>query len=264
MMGLEFEVYGRRFFAACRNYPVEILFCRDDDIPGYIERGVVDIGIVGQNVLREAGVTAAREVLRPGFGYCKLVAAVPKELNITTIKDLQGKIIATTFPNTTRKYFAKRGIDIKTTVIAGSVEITPALGVADAIVDIMASGSTLLLNDLRPIETILETEAVLIRNEKTLSKDKEDLIAQMLVRLESALAAKNLKYIMMNAPKENIDKIKNIAPGLDAPTVMELTKPGWLAVHAVMNEDEFWKVASKLKSLGARGILVSPIEKIIA
>ena len=124
-------------------------------------------------------------------------------------------------------------------MIAGSVEITPALGVADAIVDIMASGSTLLLNDLRPIETILETEAVLIRNEKTLSKDKEDLIAQMLVRLESALAAKNLKYIMMNAPKENIDKIKNIAPGLDTPTVVELTKPGWLAVHAVMNEDEF-------------------------
>ena len=264
MMGLEFEVYGRRLFAACRNYPVEILFCRDDDIPGYIERGTVDIGIVGQNVLREVGATATREILRPGFGYCKLVAAVPKESNITTIKDLQGKIIATTFPNTTRKYFAKRGIDIKTTVIAGSVEITPALGVADAIVDIMASGSTLLLNDLRPIETILETEAVLVRNEKKLSKDKEDLIAQMLVRLESALVAKNLKYIMMNAPKENIDKIKNIAPGLDAPTVVELTKPGWLAVHAVMNEDEFWKVASKLKSLGARGILVSPIEKIIA
>ncbi len=114
MMGLEFEVYGRRLFAACRNYPVEILFCRDDDIPGYIERGVVDIGIVGQNVLREAGVTATREVLRPGFGYCKLVAAVPKESNITTIKDLQGKIIATTFPNTTRKYFANRVIDIKT------------------------------------------------------------------------------------------------------------------------------------------------------
>lgn len=158
----------------------------------------------------------------------------------------------------------KRGIDIKTTVIAGSVEIAPALGVADAIVDIMASGSTLLLNDLHPIETILETEAVLIRNEKTLSKDKEDLIAQMLVRLESALAAKNLKYIMMNTPKENIDKIKNIAPGLDAPTVVELTKPGWLAVHAVMDEDEFWKIANKLKSLGARGILVSPIEKIIA
>ena len=263
LMGLEFEVYGRRLFAVCRNYPVEVLFCRDDDIPGYVESGVADIGIVGQNILREAGVSAT-EIICPGFGYCKLVVAVPKDSKINSIEDLRGKKIATTFPNTTKQYFTERGVDIETTTIAGAVEIAPALGVADAIADITASGSTLILNDLRPIETMLETEAVFIRNDKTLSKDKEALISQMMTRLEAALTAKNLKYIMMNAPKESLDEIKQIAPGLDAPTVMELTKPGWLAVHAVMNENEFWGVANKLKSLGARGILVLPIEKMIA
>lgn len=263
LMGLEFEVYGRRLYAACRNYPVEVLFCRDDDIPGYVESGVADIGIVGQNILREAGVSA-NEIIRPGFGYCKLVVAVPKESNINSIEDLRGKKIATTFPATTKQYFDDRGITIETTTIAGAVEITPALGVADAIADITASGSTLILNDLRPIETILETEAVFIQSNKPLTKEKSALVSQMMTRLEAALTAKNLKYIMMNAPKESLDKIKQIAPGLDAPTVMELTKPGWLAVHAVMDENEFWRVANELKALGARGILVLPIEKMIA
>lgn len=262
LMGLELEVYGRRLFAACRNYPVEVLFCRDDDIPSYVESGVADIGIVGQNVLHEAGVSA-NEIIRPGFGYCKLVVAIPKDSKINSIEDLRGKKIATTFPNTTKQYFTERGIDIETTTIAGAVEIAPALGVSDAIADIMASGSTLLLNDLSPIETILETEAVFIRSDKKLSKDKEILISQMVTRLEAALAAKNLKYIMMNAPKESINEIKQIAPGLDAPTVMELTKPGWLAVHAVMDENEFWSIANRLKTIGARSILVLPIEKII-
>ncbi|MGE5299181.1 MAG: ATP phosphoribosyltransferase, partial [Acidobacteriota bacterium] len=221
LMGLEFEVYGRRLYAACRNYPVEVLFCRDDDIPGYVESGVADIGIVGQNILREAGVSA-NEIIRPGFGYCKLVVAVPKESNINSIEDLRGKKIATTFPATTKQYFDDRGITIETTTIAGAVEITPALGVADAIADITASGSTLILNDLRPIETILETEAVFIQSNKPLTKEKSALVSQMMTRLEAALTAKNLKYIMMNAPKESLDKIKQIAPGLDAPTVMEL------------------------------------------
>lgn len=263
LMGLEFEVYGRRLFAVCRNYPVEVLFCRDDDIPGYVENGVADIGIVGQNILREANATA-NEIIKPGFGYCKLVAAVPKESKINSIEDLRGKKIATTFPNTTKRYFEERGINIETTTITGAVEITPALGVADAIVDITASGSTLILNDLRQIETILETEAVFIQGDKELSKDKAELLSQMMTRLEAALTAKNRKYIMMNAPEESLNAIEQITPGLDAPTVMELAKPGWLAVHAVMDENEFWEVANKLKSLGARGILVLPIEKMIA
>ena len=263
LMGLEFEAYGRRLFAVCRNYPVEVLFCRDDDIPGYVKSGVADLGIVGQNIMRESGVSA-NEIIRPGFGYCKLVVAVPKESKINSIEGLRGKKIATTFPNTTKQYFDERGIDIETTTISGAVEITPALGVADAIADITASGSTLILNDLRPVETILETEAVFIRNENKLSVEKEALIKQITTRLEAALTAKNLKYIMMNTPKESLEEIKRIAPGLDAPTVMELTKPGWLAVHAVMDENEFWSIANKLKSLGARGILVLPIEKMIA
>lgn len=262
LMGLELEVYGRRLFAVCRNYPVEVLFCRDDDIPGYIESGVADIGIVGQNILRETGIEA-NEIAKPDFGYCKLVVAVPKDSKINSIEDLRDKKIATTFPNTTKCYFDERGIDIETTTIAGAVEITPALGVADAIVDITASGSALVLNDLRQIETILETEAVFIRGDKKLSKDKAALVSQMMTRLEAALTAKNRKYIMMNAPEESLDEIKQIAPGLDAPTVMELTKPGWLAVHAVMDENEFWAVANTLKSLGVRGILVLPIEKMM-
>ena len=263
LMGLEFEVYNRRLFATSRNFPVEVLFCRDDDSPGYIEDGVADIGIVGQNIIRESGANVT-EITKPGFGFCKLVIAVPKESQISSIEDLEGKKIATSFPNTTKQYFDDQGVNIKTTTIAGAVEITPALGVADAIADITASGSTLALNDLRQIETIMETEAVFIRSDKKLPKSKEVLLSQMMTRLEAALTAKNLKYIMMNAPSESLDEIKTIAPGLDAPTVMELTKPGWLAVHAVMDENTFWSIANDLKTLGARGILVLPIEKMIA
>jgi len=263
LMGLDLETYGRRLFATCRNFPVEVLFCRDDDIPGYVKGGIADIGIVGQNILAEAGVTA-RELIKPGFGYCELALAVPKESKIQSIEELRGKKIATSFPEITKQYFDERGIDVEIVMIAGAVEITPALGVADAIADITATGSTLLLNDLRRLETMMETEAVLIGNEKNLVGDKAELVTQMLTRLEGVLAAKNLKYIMMNAPKASLENIKQVAPGLDAPTVMELTKPGWVAIHAVMDENKFWAVANDLKSYGATGILVLPIEKMIA
>lgn len=263
LMGLELETYSRRLFATCRNFPVEVLFCRDDDIPGYVESGIADVGIVGENVLAEAGVKA-KVLTRPGFGYCQLTLAVPKDSKISSLKQLSGKKIATSFPNITRKHFKKLGIDVEVTTIAGAVEITPALGVADAIADITATGSTLILNDLRRLEDIIETEAVMIQSGKKLSKNKQELLTQMITRLEGVLAAKNQKYIMMNAPEKSLEKIKNIAPGLSAPTVMELTKPGWVAVHAVMDEERFWEIATDLKTLGARGILVLPIEKLIA
>jgi len=263
LMGLELETYSRRLFATCRNFPVEVLFCRDDDIPGYVKSGIADIGIVGQNILAEANIEAS-ELVRPGFGYCELVLAVPKDSKVYNVQDLRGKKVATSFPTITKQFFDKHGIDVEITLIAGAVEITPALGVADAIADITATGSTLVLNDLRRLETIMETEAVMIESGKRLPKAKAELVRQMITRLEGVLAAKKLKYIMMNAPKESLEAIKQIAPGLDAPTVMELTKPGWLAVHAVMNEDTFWEVANDLKALGARGVLVLPIEKMIA
>ncbi len=263
LMGLDLETYSRRLFATCRNFPVEVLFCRDDDIPGYVKSGIADVGIVGQNILIEAGVEA-KELIRPGFGYCQLVLAVPKDSKINSIQELAGKKIATSFPNITKDYFKKHGVDVEITVIAGAVEITPALGVADAIVDISGTGSTLLLNDLRRLDTILETEAVMIESDKKLSKDKTELIAQMTTRLEGVLAAKSLKYIMMNAPKESLEAIKKIAPGLSAPTVMELTRPNWVAIHAVMDESTFWEITADLKAVGAEGILVLPIEKMIA
>ncbi len=263
LMGLDLETYSRRLFATCRNFPVEVLFCRDDDIPGYVKSGIADIGIVGQNILSEANIDA-KELIKPGFGYCELVIAVPKDSKIQTVNGLAGKTIATSFPNTTRRYFENLGINVEIAIIAGAVEITPALGVADAIVDITATGSTLVLNDMRKLESIMETEAVIIQTGKELSKAKQELVSQMVTRLDGVLAAKKLKYIMMNAPKESLEAIKQIAPGLDAPTVMELTKPGWVAVHAVMEEDIFWEVANGLKDLGARGILVLPIEKLIA
>ena len=262
-MGLDLETYSRRLFATCRNFPVEVLFCRDDDIPGYVKSGIADIGIVGQNILTEANIEA-EELSKPGFGYCELVIAVPKESKVQSVKDLAGKKIATSFPNTTERYFKEQAVDVEIIEIAGAVEIPPALGVADAIVDITASGSTLVLNDMRRLESIMETEAVIIKTGKQLSKDKEELIAKMITRLNGVIDAKRLKYIMMNAPKASLEQIKQIAPGMDAPTVMELTKPGWVAVHAVMEEDIFWEVANGLKELGARGILVLPIEKLIA
>ena len=261
-MGIEFEACNRKLFAISRDFPIEILFCRDDDIPGYVESGVADVGIVGQNIIQESKAKVT-EVMSPGFGRCSLSVAVPKESTVSTVEELRGKRIATSFPSITQQYFSSLGISVDVVTISGSVEIAPALGVSDAIVDIVASGSTLTLNDLRQIDIIAETEAVLIRGSKKLSSSKEDLLSQIVARLEAVLSAKNMKYVMMNAPKDNLEKIRQIAPGLNAPTVTELMRPGWVAIHAVMNENTFWGVVDKLKALGARDVLVLPIEKVV-
>ena len=261
-MGIEFEAYNRKLFAISRDFPIEILFCRDDDIPGYVESGVADVGIVGQNIIQESKAKVT-EVMSPGFGRCSLSVAVPKESTVSMVEELRGKRIATSFPSITQQYFSSLGISVDVVTISGSVEIAPALGVSDAIVDIVASGSTLTLNDLRQIDIIAETEAVLIRGSKKLSSSKEDLLSQIVARLEAVLSAKNMKYVMMNAPKDNLEKIRQIAPGLNAPTVTELMRPGWVAIHAVMNENTFWGVVDKLKALGARDVLVLPIEKVV-
>lgn len=261
IMGIEIETYSRKLFATSYNLPIEILFCRDDDIPNYVENGTADIGIVGQNLIAETNAKVI-EIAKPNFGYCNLAVAVPRESSITSIDELKDKKIATSFPNITKKYFKDKNIDIKVAPISGAVEITPALGVAEAITDITVSGSSLIMNDLKQIDTIMSSEAVIIKNNK-LEKSKEKLLSQLLERLKATLKAKNLKYIMMNAPEDSLDKIKQIAPGLDAPTVMKLTKPNWLAIHAVMDENIFWSTTNKLKNLGAQNILVLPIEKLI-
>jgi ATP phosphoribosyltransferase len=261
IMGIEIETYSRKLFATSYNLPIEILFCRDDDIPNYVENGTADIGIVGQNLIAETNAKVT-EIAKPNFGYCSLAVAVPRESSITSIDELKDKKIATSFPNITKKYFKDKNINIKAVPISGAVEITPALGVAEAITDITVSGSSLIMNDLKQIDTIMSSEAVIIKNNK-LDKSKEKLLSQLLERLKATLKAKNLKYIMMNAPEESLDKIKQIAPGLDAPTVMKLTKPNWLAIHAVIDENIFWSTTNKLKDLGAQNILVLPIEKLI-
>lgn len=261
IMGIEIETYSRKLFATSYNLPVEILFCRDDDIPNYVENGTADIGIVGQNLIAETNAKVT-EIAKPNFGYCNLAVAVPRESSITSIDELKDKKIATSFPNITKKYFKDKNINIKAVPISGAVEITPALGVAEAITDITVSGSSLIMNDLKQIDTIMSSEAVIIKN-NNLEESKEKLLSQLLERLKATLKAKNLKYIMMNAPEDSLDKIKQIAPGLDAPTVMKLTKPNWLAIHAVMDENIFWSTTNKLKDLGAQNILVLPIEKLI-
>ncbi len=261
-MGLDLETYGRRLFATCRNFPVEVLFCRDDDIPGYVESGVADIGIVGQNVVKESG-SELIELSKPGFGYCRLTVAVPKKSSIEVIEELDGKTIATSFPKLTQQLFNERDVNVKIIEISGAVEITPALGVADAILDITSTGSTMMLNDLRPIETLMETEAVIVAGPKKLPSTKQRLVDQMLTRLQGVLAAKNLKYVLMNAPAASLEQIKKVAPGLNAPTVMNLAQEGWIAIHAVIDETQFWRVFPELKQLGAEGILVMPIEKMI-
>ena len=261
-MGLELETYGRRLFATCRNFPVEVLFCRDDDIPGYVESGVADLGIVGQNIVLETGAELV-ELSKPGFGYCRLTAAVPKKSDVMQLAELEGKSVATSFPRLTEQLFTARGVNVKVIEITGAVEITPALGVADAILDITSTGSTMMLNDLKPIEVLMETEAVIVSGKRELNPAKQRLVQQMLTRLEGVLAAKNSKYILMNAPAASLEDIRKVCPGLNAPTVMNLARDGWIAIHAVIEEAQFWEVFPELKALGAEGILVMPIEKII-
>ncbi len=260
--GLDLETYQRRLFAICRNFPIEILFVRDDDIPDYVQSGVVDLGIVGQNLIYEEQADVV-ELLKVGFGYCSLTIAVPKESPITSVAELNNKRVATSYPTSTMKFFKEKKLNIKTIKISGAVEITPALGVADAIVDITATGSTMVLNDLRPIANILQSEAVLVANPESLKNGKGSNIDLLVTRFKGVLSAKNYKYIMMNAPESALEDIKKIAPGLNSPTIMPLAKKGWIAIHAVVEEEQFWYIAEKLKELKAEGILVAPIEKII-
>lgn len=260
--GLEFESYKQRLFSLCRNFPLEILYVRDDDIADYVSSGIVDLGILGQNILNEERPNV-KKLLNLRYGFCSLIIAVPKESKIVKITDLKGKTIATTYPQSTKNFFKKNNIAVKVVKISGSVEITPALGIAQAIVDLTSSGSTLALNDLRVLTQIYDSEAVLVSNKQSLLNGRSVLVNKLITRFKGVLSAKNYKYVMMNAPQNLLPKVKKIVPGLKSPTVSPLAREGWISIQSVIKEEVFWETIEKLKLAGAQGIIVLPIEKII-
>ena len=262
-IGLDFDSYKQRLFSTVRNFELDILYSRDDDIPEYLASGTADLGVVGQNLIYEEGVDV-EELAPVGFGHCALVVAVPKESGITEIQQLNGKKIASSYPKSARKFLDKHNIQADLVNLSGAVELAPNLGVANAIVEITATGSSLILNDLVAIHEILKSQAVIAANHQSLAHPyKARNIERLLVRIKAALAAKQYKYIVMNAPRHKLEEIKKVVPGLKSPTIVPLADPDWVAVHTVVTEDAFWEIMEQLKEAGAGGILVVPIEKIL-
>lgn len=261
--GLEFESYKQKLFSLCRNFPLEILYVRDDDIGDYVATGTVDLGILGQNLLFEKR-PKVKKLLNLRFGFCSLVLAVPKNSNIKEISDLKGGKIATTYPYSVKNYLKKNNISAKTVQIRGSVEVAPLLGVADAVADLASTGSTLLLNDLKILEKIYESEAVLIVNKKILfDESKKKLLKKLTIRFKAVLSAKNYKYLIMNVPKENLPKLKKLLPGIRSSSVFPLERENWICLQSVIKEEIFWEAIEKLEKLGVANISILPVEKII-
>ncbi|MCS6808987.1 MAG: ATP phosphoribosyltransferase [Bacteroidota bacterium] len=262
--GIDFAKSGGKLKALAYNFPVEFLFLRDDDIPEYVADGVADVGIVGENVIAEehSALQQPVEIIeRLGFSRCRLSLAVPRGTPYSSVHDLQGKRIATSFPNILRRFLATHNICAEIHEISGSVEIAPSIGLAEAICDIVSSGSTLLSNGLQEVETVFHSEAVLIA--RPLSADKQKIVDDLRFRIQSVGRAKHNKYIILNAPSESLPAIIQLLPGIKSPTITPLATSGWNAVHSVVPEDTFWEIIGKLKEAGAKGILVVPIEKMI-
>lgn len=262
--GLDFEIQSRSLFSPCRNFPLDLLSVRDDDIPEYVQDGVSDLGIVGENIVAERGARV-RIIERLGFGKCRLVLCAPKSGKITRLAHLRGKRIATSYPASVKAFLGSEKIRAEIIEISGSVEITPALDVADATCDIISTGSTARVNGLAVIHTIMESEAVLIANETSMAAGTtKGQIDRFLVRIRATLNARGRKYVMMNAPANAVRNIRKLIPGMKSPTIVHLANPGMVAVHSVVGEEDFWDVMEKLKDAGATDIVVVPIEKIIA
>lgn len=259
--GIKLESAKRLLLLPAKNFPVEVLFLRDDDIPQSVADGVADVGIVGENEFAEKQKDA-RIVKRLGFSKCRLSLAIPKEQEYPGVGWFEGKVIATSYPRILTEYLTSKNIQAHIHVITGSVEIAPGIGLADAIFDIVSSGSTLITNHLKEVETVMKSEAVLIAN-NDLSTEKSEILNEFLFRVEAVQVAEDKKYVLMNVPTANIDRIVEIIPGMRSPTVMPLAKNGWSSLHAVISEKGFWDIIGKLKNLGAEGILVVPIEKMI-
>ena len=259
--GISISNGTRKLKTEARNFPLEVLFLRDDDIPQYVEDGVADIGIVGENEVLEKNCNTLT-AMRLGFSRCRLCLAVPKEADYTGLEWFNGKRVATSYGHILKGFFEKNNIDAGIETISGSVEIAPGIGLADGIFDIVSTGSTLVMNGLKEVETVMKSEALLISNEK-LSPEKETLLEQLCFRFEAVNRAKEHKYILLNAPNSSIEAIASILPGMKSPTVLPLAEEGWSSLHSVVPEDKFWNVIDQLKELGAQGILVSSIEKLV-
>lgn len=257
--GLSFENYKSSLISNVSNFPLEILFLRDDDIPEYVQDGIADLGIVGENVISETGVDVSFLQML-GFGKCTLKLAVQTHSTIATIADLNGKSIATSYPVILKNYLNQNNINAEIRTISGSVEIAPGLGLSDAIFDIVSTGGTLKSNGLKPFAEVMKSEAVLIgRN----GLEAEPLVIELIQRIQSVLRAKETKYVVLNAESKNLDRILELLPGVKSPTVVPLAESGWVAIHTVIPERDFWEKISLLKNAGAQGIVVMPIEKII-
>ena len=259
--GIEVSNGNNQLRVQASNFPIEVFFLRDDDIPEYVQDAVADIGFVGENVVKESN-KETDTIEKLGFGKCRLSIAVPKNGVLKTIDDLNGKKIATSYPIILAGFLKEKNITASIHEISGSVEIAPRIGLADAICDLVSSGSTLFTNELKEIETILSSEAVLISNKK-LTPEKRIILESLLFRIRSVKKARNNKYVLLNAPNEKLETICSLLPGMKSPTILPLAESGWSSVHSVINESEFWNVIEKLKDNGAQGILIIPIEKMI-
>ena len=259
--GIDLRNVKDRLKTVSENFPLEVFFLRDDDIPEYVEDGVADIGIVGQNVLVEKG-RSVDTVEALGFGKCRLSVAVPKAMEFNGVQSLQGKRIATSYPNLVKKFLDENAVKASIHEISGSVEIAPGIGLSDVVADLVSSGGTLFMNGLKEVEVILESQAVLVAN-KNISQEKREILEKLLFRMRSVKKAKGSKYVLMNVPNDNLNQIIALLPGMRSPTVLPLAESGWSSVHSVLSEDEFWDRIEKLRAAGAEGILVVPIEKLI-
>ncbi|WP_413532814.1 ATP phosphoribosyltransferase [Empedobacter brevis] len=259
--GIKISTSNRKLRTEAANFPIEILFLRDDDIPQYVEQGVADIGILGENEVweKDKKITQIRQL---GFAACKMCLAIPKDELYTDLSYFQNKKIATSYPKILRNYFEKKGINVKIEEIGGSVEIAPSIGLSNAIFDIVSTGSTLLTNGLKQVETVIESQAVLIANQN-LIKEKQTILNRLLFRIEAVKQSSENKYILLNAPNEKLDEIIALLPGMKSPTILPLAEKGWSSIHTVIKEDTFWDIIEQLKAMGAEGILVLEIEKMI-
>lgn len=259
--GIKIGTSKRTLLTAAKNFPIEILFLRDDDIPETVADGVADIGIVGLNELKEK--EAKVNIVRPlGFGGCRLSLAIPKEATYNGPSWFNQKKIATSYPHILQTYLQKQNIQAEIHIITGSVEISPSIGLADAIFDIVSSGSTLISNNLKEVERVLESEAVLIGT-PNLTEEKRKLLDELLFRIEAVKSAEDKKYVLMNAPKDKVEDIVKVLPGIKSPTIMPLADSDWCSIHTVLDETRFWEIIGQIKANGAQGILVLPIEKMI-
>ena len=259
--GISIDNGKEQLKASSRNFPLEVMYLRNGDIPQYLRDGVVDVAIIGENVLIEKGQDIIKGE-KLGFSKCRVSLAVPKSFNYTGIKDLDGSKIATSYPNTVNQFLKEKGISADLHIINGSVEIAPNIGLADAICDIVSSGSTLFKNGLKEVEVMLKSEAVLAISPQ-ISEERKQILEKLQFRMKSVLNARTSKYILMNVPNDKLEDVTKLLPGMRSPTVLPLAEEGWSSVHTVINEERFWEVLDQLREYGAEGILVAPIEKMV-